>query len=131
MSRQVIRAGVLYFVVVFGTGFLLGPLRILWVEPRVGSRAAELLEMPIMFAVVVAAARGIVRRYNFPCGPARGSRLLTGCTALALLLAAELTLVLWLRGLTVQEYLENRDPVTGAAYYGMLGVMAVMPALVQ
>jgi uncharacterized membrane protein len=53
-----------------------------------------------------------------------------GCTALGLLLAAELTLVLRLRGLSIDEYLASRDPVSGTAYYAMLGLVAIMPLLV-
>jgi len=40
-----------------------------------------------------------------------------GCVALGLLLAAEFTLVLWLRGLSISEYLASRDPVSGTVYY--------------
>jgi hypothetical protein len=35
---QVLKAGVLYFVLVFGAGFVVGPIRILWVVPRFGTR---------------------------------------------------------------------------------------------
>jgi len=44
---RVLRAGALYFAIVFGVGFLLGPIRILWIVPRVGTRTAELIEAPI------------------------------------------------------------------------------------
>jgi hypothetical protein len=50
--------------------------------------------------------------------------------ALSLLVALEFTLVLKLRGLTLAEYFRERDPVSGAVYYLMLGVFAVMPLLV-
>jgi hypothetical protein len=40
-----------------------------------------------------------------------------------------LTLVLWLQGLTIGEYLTNRDPVAGTAYLAMLGIFAIMPLL--
>ena len=53
-----------------------------------------------------------------------------GCVALGLLLVAEFTLVLWLRGLSIGEYLASRDPVSGTVYYVMLGVFAIMPLLV-
>ena len=53
-----------------------------------------------------------------------------GGVALALLLIAELTLVLRLRGLSIAEYVASRDPVSGSIYAGMLGVFAVMPILV-
>ena len=46
------------------------------------------------------------------------------------MLVAEFTLVLSLRGLSVQEYLATRDPVSGSVYYAMLGVFTIMPLLV-
>jgi hypothetical protein len=45
-------------------------------------------------------------------------------------LVAELTLVLWLQGLSIREYLANRDPISGTVYYLLLGVFAIMPLLV-
>jgi len=125
---QILKAGALYFAVVFGAGFVLGPIRILWVVPRLGTRVAELLEAPIMFVITIAAARWIVRRLAVP--PTPSSRLSMGCIALSFLLFAEFTLVLWLRGLSISEYLAGRDPVAGTVYYVMLGVFAVMPVLV-
>jgi hypothetical protein len=53
-----------------------------------------------------------------------------GCAGLGLLLVAEFTLVLWLRGLSITEYLATRDSVSGTVYYVMLGVFAIMPLLV-
>ena len=46
---QILQAGLLYFVLVFGAGFVLAPIRILWAAPAFGTRVAELIEMPIMF----------------------------------------------------------------------------------
>jgi len=125
---QILKAGVLYFALVFGAGFVLGPIRILWLVPRFGMRMAELMEMPIMFVVIIVAARWIVRRLAVPSAPL--SRLGMGCIALALVLIAEFTLVLWLRGLTIAEYIVSRDPVSGTVYYVMLGMFAIMPLLV-
>jgi hypothetical protein len=34
---QIAKAAVLYFALVFGTGFVLGTIRTLWVVPRLGS----------------------------------------------------------------------------------------------
>ena len=53
--------GARYFGVVFGAGFALGTMRVLWLVPRLGERWAELLEMPVMGLVMFAAARGMVR----------------------------------------------------------------------
>jgi len=125
---QILKAGVLYFALVFGAGFVLGPIRILWVVPRFGTRIAELMETPIMFAVTLIAARWIVQRLTVP--PKLSRRLGMGCIGLALMLIAEFTLVLWLRGLSISEYLATRDPVSGAVYYVMLGVFCIMPLLV-
>jgi len=125
---QLLKAGVLYFALVFGVGFVLGPIRILWLVPRFGTRIAELLETPIMLLVTIVAARWIVRRLAVPSAPS--SRLLMGCIAVGLLLIAEFTLVLRLRGLSISEYFASRDPVSGTVYYVMLGVFAIMPLFV-
>ncbi|MFA6054459.1 MAG: hypothetical protein WC769_03685 [Thermodesulfovibrionales bacterium] len=125
---RIMKAGVLYFVVVFGAGFVLGPVRIMWIVPRFGNRIAELMEAPIMFIVMIVAARWIVRRLALPY--TLSIRLGMGCVALGLLLVAEFTLVLSLRGLSISEYLASRDPVSGTVYYVMLCVFAIMPLLV-
>ena len=125
---EILKAGVLYFALVFGAGFVLGPIRILWVVPRFGTRMAELMETPIMFVVTIVAARWIVRRLAVPSTPS--SRLGMGCAAVGLVLVTEFTLVLWLRGLSISEYLASRDLVSGTVYYVMLVVFAIMPLLV-
>jgi hypothetical protein len=89
---------------------------------------AELMEAPIMFMVTIVAARWIVRRLSVPSK--LSSRLGMGYIALGFMLVAEFTLVLWLRGLSISEYLASQDPVSGTVYYAMLGVFAIMPLLV-
>lgn len=125
---KALKAGFLYFALVFGAGFILGPMRLLWSVPRFGTRTAELMEMPIMLMVTIVAARWVIRRLGVP--PTVSARLGMGGIALGLLLAAEFALVLRLRGLSIDEYLASRDPVSGTVYYAMLGVVAVMPLLV-
>ena len=124
---KILKAGVLYFALVFGAGFILGPIRILWVVPRFGTRMAELMETPIMIAVIIVAARWIVQHLAVP--PTTSSRLGMGCIALGLLLVAECTLVLWLRGISISEYFASRDPVSRTVYSMSLGVFAIMPLL--
>jgi hypothetical protein len=125
---QILKAGVLYFVLVFGAGFVLGTIRMLWVVPNFGTRTAELMETPVMLMVVILASRWTVRRLAVPFTPSR--RLAVGLIALGLLLVAECTVVLWLQGLTIGAYLASRDPVAGTVYLIMLGVFALMPLLV-
>jgi hypothetical protein len=97
---RIVKAGVLYFALVFGAGFVLGTIRTLWIVPVLGARTAELLETPIM------------------------------CIGLLLMLFGEFTLVLWLRGLSIRQYLATRSPVAGSVYYIMLGVFVLMPLVV-
>ena len=122
-----IKAGLFYFALVFGAGFLLGIVRQLILIPRMGVMWAELLEMPFMFVAIVLATRWVVGRMSVPAKA--GPRLTIGLTALSLLVAAELGLVLRLRGLTLAEYIESREPVSGTVYLLMLGVFAAMPWL--
>lgn len=49
---EVLKAGALYFALVFGAGFVLAPLRLFWAAPRFGTRTAELMEMPVMLVAV-------------------------------------------------------------------------------
>jgi hypothetical protein len=126
---QVLKASVLYFALVFAAGFLLGTIRTLWVVPRVGTRTAELMEMPIMLAVTIVAARWTVLRLSVPM--MWSDRLEIGCIALVLMLIAEFGFVLWIRGLSIRDYLATRDPVSGAAYYLLLIMFAVMPFLAR
>ncbi len=123
----ILRAGLAYFVLVFGAGFVLGPLRIVLLVPRLGERWAELVELPAMLLVCYWAARWACRRFDV--AEAFGPRLAMGFLAWALLLAAEFSLVLTLRGVTVRQYLQERDPISGAAYYLSLVVFALLPCL--
>jgi hypothetical protein len=115
----------LYFAIVFGTGFVLGPIRVLWAVPRFGERAAELLEAPIMLVAIFLAARWIVRR--FEVAPRSFHGLCIGLIALSLVVSAELTVVMNLRGLSLSDYVKGRDPVSGAVYLLTLVMFALAP----
>lgn len=125
---RILKAGALYFALVFCAGFVLGIGRTLWMVPRLGARAAELAETPVMLAVSFLAARWVVRRLGVP--PQAAGRLAVGGLALGLMLVAEFSLVLFLRGLAIREYFESRDPVAAIVYYLALGIFGVMPLLV-
>jgi hypothetical protein len=124
---QILKAGILYFALVFGAGFVLGTIRTLWVVPRVGTRMAELMEAPFMLVVIIVASRWVVLRLLVPFVPF--ARLGMGGIALGLLLVAEFGFVLWVRGLSIRQYFASRDRVSGAVYYLMLGLFAIMPLL--
>jgi pimeloyl-ACP methyl ester carboxylesterase len=125
----VLRAASLYFLAVFGAGFVLGVVRALWLVPQVGTRAAELIEMPLMLAVMIYAARRVVGRYSL--SPRPRVRLAVGGLASASLLAVELAVVLPMRGVSFGEYWARLDPVSGSVYYALLAVYALLPLLIQ
>jgi hypothetical protein len=89
---------------------------------------SELMETPIMLVISIVAARWTVLRLAVPSVPS--ARLVMGGIALVLMLVAEFGFVLWLRGMSIRDYLATRDPVSGTVYYVMLGVFAIMPLLV-
>lgn len=118
--------GLVYFSLVFGVGFILGTFRVLIVVPLVGDRVAELLEAPLMLAAIYLAARFVTRHFE---ASSRVEYFYSGLLALLLLLVVELTLVLALQGLSIREYLAERDPVAGVVYVVMLLIFAAMPWL--
>jgi hypothetical protein len=125
---QALKAGALYFAVVLSVGFMLGTIRTLWVIPHVGTRTAELMEMPIMLVVTILAARWTVRHLRVQ--PMPSVRIGMGCIALLLMLVAEFGFVLWIRGLSVKGYLATRDSVSGTVYCVVLILFAIMPLLI-
>jgi hypothetical protein len=124
---RVLTASVSYFALVFATGFALGLIRVPFLVPHLGVRIAELIEMPFMLVAIVLAAEYISRRYKLP--QSASIRLSVGFLALALLLAAELSFALILRGESIGRYIAGRDPVSGSAYLAMLVLFALMPLI--
>lgn len=116
-----------YFSIVFGTGFVLGAIRVPFLVPAIGERYAELAEMPLMLVAIILAARFVLRRFRELDSAPRWA--IVGAAALALLLAAELLLAVVLSGRSLASYLRARDPVSGSVYLVMLLVFATTPWL--
>ena len=129
IAAQIFEAAALYFAIVFGTGFALGLIRVLWAVPRLGERVAELVEQPFMLLAAVLAGHWIVQRFSVAM--VQLNCVLIGIIALGLMLGAELAVGLGLRGPSATEYIESRDPVSGTVYLLMLAVFALMPGLIQ
>jgi hypothetical protein len=121
------KPAVLYFVLVLGTGFVLGMIRVPFLVPRLGERYAELLEMPFMFVAIVLAARYVVRRFDLPAS--LSVRLQVGFAALAMSVLAELLLATVLQGRSLAQFIASRDPVSGSVYLVMLLLFALMPSI--
>lgn len=122
---RVVGLGLLYFVLVFGAGFVLGPIRVFLVEPQIGARTAELIELSLMAIWIWLVARWLVRRFAVP--PDATVRLALGGIAFALSVLTDFTLVLSLRGMTLRGYVESFDPVSGTAFWVMQVVFGLMP----
>lgn len=123
---RILKAGLIYFLLVFGAGFALAFIRIPFLVPRFGVRSAELMEAPVMLAVIIWASRRLARR---PPVMGRPARLAAGSLALALLLAAELAVAYFVGARSPRQYIASRDPVSGSVYLVMLVLFAILPAL--
>ena len=124
-----VKAGTLYFVLVFAAGWILGPLREFWLIPLVGQRAGLLTEVPLMVLAMIAAARWTIRKLGVPY--AITTRTIMGVVALGLLLIAEAMSVRWARHLSWEAYLARFDLVTGSITGFSFLLYAAMPMLVK
>jgi uncharacterized membrane protein len=129
MNWHALKFGAIYSALVFSAGLVLGTIRVLALEPRIGIRYAELSEMPVMLFVIYLSARYVVSRMNF--SKAGLPYLIVGVTALALLLLVEFALVLGLQDMSLGQYLDSRDEIAFGAYIISLIVFALMPWLIK
>lgn len=120
------KAGLVYFLIVFGAGFALAFVRLPFLVPRFGVRTAELLEIPVMLVVIVWASRRLILRNP---DLSRASRLWAGVVALALMVGAELAVAWALGARSPGAYIASRDPVSGSVYLAALLLFALAPAL--
>jgi len=120
-----VKDAALYFALVFGAGFVFGTLRVTLLLPRIGERAAELIESPFMLAAMLLAARWVVGRSRATASALLGSGLL----AAALVLVADVAVGVGLRGMTFAEVFTDRDPISGSVYYALVVLFALLPWL--
>ena len=125
---RTVASALVYFLLVFGVGFILGSIRVIFIVPRLGERISELIEMPFMFVAVVLSARFVAQRFSLPA--ATSSRLFVGLLALTLLLLAEFLLAVAIQDRSLDAYIASRDPISGAVYLAMLVLFALMPLIV-
>lgn len=97
-----IRAGFLYFVAVFGIGFLLGTIRVLVLIPRLGELVSTVIELPIILGAAWLVSAWLTARFHVPS--TWHVRLTMGGIAFGLLMVAELALSVWLFDSTAQEH---------------------------
>jgi len=122
-------SALLYFVIVFAAGFLLGPIRVFWLEPQVGPTIAVLCEAPFLLAVMAVAARWVPLKLHLGRDPT--SLALMGLGALILQQVADVSVGVGLRGITFDAQLAHFGTAAGRIYAAMLLAFAVMPVLIN
>lgn len=108
---RVLAAAFLYFSFVFGAGFLLGPIRVLWLEPLIGSTLAVLCEAPFLLAVMILAARWIPSAVRL--GQDKRELILMGIVALGFQQAADLIVGTFLRAISPPSNSPSLPPSPG------------------
>jgi hypothetical protein len=125
---RALKAGVIYFLLVFAVGWIMGPIRELWAVPHLGRMPTMLTEAIIMLIAMIVAARWVIRRLDVP--RTLPATISMGLVALGLLVPAEIAGVVWVRGLSLQEYLAGFATGPGIISLVMFLLFAAMPALV-
>ena len=128
-DMRIAAAASLYFIIVFGAGFVMGPIPVLWLEPRLGQTAAVACEAPFLLAVMVVASRWVPSVVNVPHNVL--SLALMGLGALALQQAGDLVVGVALRGIKPAEHLAYFTTSAGLIYAGLLLLFSIMPVLLN
>ena len=125
---RALKAGVVYFLLVFAVGWILGPTRELWAVPHFGRMAAMLSEAVIMMIAMIVAARWVIRRLDIP--QTLGATIPMGLVAIGLLVPTEIVGIHWVRGRSVRDYLTGFLTAPGVISLVMFLLFAAMPTLV-
>ncbi|MBL8701830.1 MAG: hypothetical protein JNK67_25835 [Alphaproteobacteria bacterium] len=126
-ARGAMKAGLVYFAIVFAVGAALGPLRELVLAPRLGELGALLVEAPAMLAATFLTAGWLVRR--FALADRKAAALGAGLVAFAALSAVELLGAIALRGLAPSAYLARFATTPGLISLTLFVLFALMPAI--
>jgi len=126
---RILTSACLYFLIVFGVGLLLGPVRVLWLEPSLGKTAAVAVEAPFLLAAMMVAAWMVPKwtGLNINVGPLAAM----GIGALILQQIADFAVAIGLRGMSVSEQLASFATPEGLFYLALVIVFAAMPVLVH
>jgi hypothetical protein len=124
---RIVSAAFLYFLIVFAVGFLLGPVRVFWLEPKLGETRAVLCEAPFLILAIVLTARwlpsALSLRMDFV------SLASMGLGAVVFLQFADFGLRRLLRGMTLQQQFARLTRPAGLIYIAIVVVFAAMPVL--
>lgn len=121
-----LKAGALYFAVVFASGFVLGTARTLFLAPQIGELTAVALELPVILVIAWTACGWILRRVAISAAVA--ARTLMGAFAFALLMTGEIFLALAFGG-TLGGFLTSLGEPAGALGLAGQVLFALFPLI--
>ena len=120
-------AAFLYFLIVFAVGFLLGPVRVFWLEPILGETRAVLCEAPFLLIAIVLLARWLPSALSLRMDFVSLAGM--GLGAVVFLQFADFGLGSLLRGMTLRDQLARFARPAGLIYIAIVVVFAAMPVL--
>lgn len=122
-----------YFVTTFACGALLGPIRVMVIEPRMGPTLAVLCEAPLMLGASYLIAGWVLRKLARSCCGFRNlstaDGLVMGGLALVMLIGAECTLAVTVRGQSVAQCGSRLVEGPGLVAAGLFLGFALMPSV--
>jgi hypothetical protein len=126
-QSRIVATAAAYFAIVFLVGLVLGPVRVLWLEPVLGRTIAVLCETPFLLGAIWFAARLTPRWTKLRGG--RWALLAVGVLALAFQQIADLAVGFGLRGMTLNEQIAFFATPPGYVYAFNLLVFTIAPLL--
>ena len=130
MIPTILISSLFYATLVFCAGFFCGCIRVPILEPLIGPRYAQLLEIPIMMVLTRRCALLTTDRIRISSGRAESQFMYAavGVLAVVWLLAVEISAYILLNPTkSWPDLLLERDPVAGAAFASALVYMTVLP----
>lgn len=123
-----LRAGLVYWAVVFTLAFSLGVIRTLWLASAFGQFAAVATEVPLILIASWLAAKRITARFAIA---STGAALTVGVFAFVLLMLSELALGALLGGQTNAIWLKSLASPAGLLGLSGQVLFAAMPLIVR
>ena len=124
---RIIAGAVLYFLIVFGVGFVLGPVRVYWLERQLGETMATLCEAPFPLIAIVLAARWLPKVLRLRTNIT--SLAAMGVGALLLQQLADSAVGSVLRGITPAQQISHLARPARLIYSTLVIIFPVMPIL--
>jgi hypothetical protein len=115
-----LKAGVIYFAIIFAVAFALGAVRVLYVIPHIGETGAVMIELPVLLVLSWWVCGAVLKRYAVP--QSMGHRALMGLMSFTLLMTAELAVAMFAFGRPPAELFDAFATPGGAI--GLAGQIA-------